>query len=92
MPSGEPAWHYVETHRGSDHLRVPNFAYGYGTFQRTIAHYSRHCKQSQCQPSLGRFRPEPGRLLTNELSYRNPPARALPFGAQSLTFLDSSIR
>jgi len=24
MPSGKSAWHYVETHRGSDHPRVPN--------------------------------------------------------------------
>ena len=24
MPRGNSAWHYVETHRGSDHPRVPN--------------------------------------------------------------------
>jgi hypothetical protein len=50
MPSGESAWHYVETRRGGDYLvGAQPQAFGNEAFKEHYHTHSPHCKQSQCQ-------------------------------------------
>jgi len=77
MPSGDSAWHYVETHRGSDHPRVPNLNTSATELFKRRYHklLSFASNLSATNPPRVVF-PLPIPLLAstaNECSYRNTP-------------------
>ena len=90
MPSGDSAWHYVETHRGSDHPRVPNLK----TSATELFKRRYHNLLSFASNLSATNSPETVFLLlapllpsgTNECSYRNAPLQTLPSTLQILPF------
>jgi hypothetical protein len=57
MPSGQPAWHYAETHAGGDNLvGAQPQAFGNGAFKEHYHNRRPHCKQSQCQRPASAYR------------------------------------
>ena len=88
MPSGNSAWHYVETHRGSDHPRVPNL-----NTSATELFKRRYHKLLSCASNLSATNSARAvfslhapllALATNECSYRNAHFETLPSGHKFL--------
>ena len=93
MPSGKSAWHYVETHRGSDHPRVPNLkTSATELFKRRYHKLLSFASNLSATNSPRVVFLLPGPLLasaTNECSYRNADFETLPSWHGFLLFQSS---
>jgi len=82
MPGGDSAWHYVETHRGSDHPRVPNLkTSATELFKRRYHKLLSFASNLSATNSPGVVFSLPGPVLasdTNECSYRYADFETLP--------------